>query len=291
MSNSANSDGRVVRLAGRAGYRADYRGLASSQVRAAREKLRMDHDGFAGYLSDAVGWPVMAGAVARWEDGATPPSDVYIAAAEAAQEVPGDVLALPLTAGAGRRAALVSAAAAALDHDSSEEVTPYADRGLIGREQWNAIIRGSREHLWLYGMAEHGYADDDDVPGIMEEAAARGCDVRVLLLDPGYAGIADVDAAEGKPPGTLAARIWASMAKFAEMRRRCGERMALRVYDTHPTVSVVRGDGAMLITPYLRYFAGNNSPTLGITAQSAPRMFSRYVRHFSSMWDLARECA
>ena len=67
--------------------------------------------------------------------------------------------------------------------------------------------------------------------------------------------------------------------------------MVLRAYDTHPTVSVVRGDDEMLITPYLRFSAGNNSPTFGITAQSAPRMWGRYARHFDSMWDLAEDCS
>jgi hypothetical protein len=271
MSAPASSGGIVTSIARRARYRPDYRGLASAQLLAAREELRMDHEEFAEYLSDAVGWPVFPASVSLWEQGkGTVPSDVYMAAGATAQDM--------------------TAAAAALHHDGSEEVAPYADRGLIGREQWNAIIRGSREHIWLYGMAEHGYADDDEVPGIMEAAAAAGCDVRVLLLDPAYPAIADIDAAEGKPSGTLVARISASVAKFAEMGQRCGGRMVLRAYDTHPTVSVVRGDDEMLITPYLRFSAGNNSPTLGITAAGAPGMFRRYSRHFGSMWDQAREC-
>ena len=69
----------------------------------------------------------------------------------------------------------------------------------------------------------------------------------------------------------------------------CSGRLGLRVYDTHPTVSVVRGDGEMLVTPYLRYFIGSNSPTIGLSEASAPKMFGRYARHFDHMWDLAKE--
>jgi DNA-binding transcriptional regulator YiaG len=272
MSRPASTEDTVVSLSARTRYRADFQGLASAQVRAAREKLDMDCEDFAGYLSGILGWPVMAGVVARWEDGeGTPPGDVVLAASTVTRDV--------------------QAAAAALGYDSSEGGRFYPSRGLIGRETWNGIIRGAREHLWLYGMAEHGYADDDQVPAIIEEAAAAGCEVRVLLLDPGYPGITDIDAAEGKPAGTLAARILASMASFAETRRRCGGRMGLRAYNIHPTISVVRGDGEMLVTPYMWSMAGNNSPTLEITAASKPEMFDRFARGFTSMWELARECA
>ena len=126
----------------------------------------MDHEDFAAYLASVLGWEVMPGYVARWENGeGTPPGDVVLAALTVAQDV--------------------QAAAAILGHDGSEAAKFYPSRGLIGREKWNAIVRGIGEHLWLYGMAEHGYAEDDEVPRIMEEAAAAGCDIRVLLLDPG----------------------------------------------------------------------------------------------------------
>jgi hypothetical protein len=277
----------VVSITRRPGYQADYRGLACAQVRAAREKLGLSIEEFADHLTDQLGWKVDAHVVSRWEQSAVPPGDVVLAAAVTAQGVPGDVLALPLTETAGRRAALMSAIAPALH--SGETVTPYADRGLVTREQWNGLIRGSVKHLWLYGMAEFGYATDDEVPAIVRAAAAAGCQVRVLLLSPDYADIADVDASEGSPPGTLEARIRAALARFREMRAACGGKLQLRVYDTHPTVSVVRGDGEMLVTPYLRYFIGSNSPTIGLSEGSAPKMFGRYARHFDHMWDLAKE--
>lgn len=268
MSKPASSGATVTSLARHPDYRPHFRALASGQVRAAREKMHLDHDGFAAYLTEMVGWGVMPGVVAKWEAGSgVPPGDVLLAATAAAQNGP------------------------SLDRDPAEGVATYAGRGLISRQQWNAIIRGSREHLWLYGMAELGYAEDDETPGIMAGAAAAGCAIRVLLLDPAHGGIPGIDAAEGSPAGTLTARISAAMARFTRMRQECGGGMEIRTYDAHPTVSVVRGDDKMLVTPYLRYFPGSNSPTLGITAASAPRMFGRYARHFESMWDLAREAA
>src|ERR1022692_2314122 len=52
------------------------------------------------------------------------------------------------------------------------------------------------------------------------------------------------------------------------------KRMQIRVYDGYPTVSVVRGDDRMLVTPYLRFFIGSNSPTFEFRSDQAPKMFT-----------------
>jgi hypothetical protein len=263
----------VVSIGSRGGYRPDYKGLASAYIRKARQKLDLDHEAFSAHMSNLVGWRITPAVEERWEQGANVPlGDVVLAA----QDISGDALA-------------VSPADSVGPASSDEVVTPYADRGLITRRQWNGLIDGSASYMWLYGMAEFGYAIDDEVPAIVQEAAGRGCQVRVLLLSPDYGGLADLDSSEGSPPGTLQARIRAALARFAEMREACSGAMELRTYDAHPTVSIVRGDDDMLVTPYLRFFMGSNSPTLGISARSAPKMFGRYVRHFDGMWKLAAD--
>lgn len=80
MSAPASTAGKVVSLAGHSSYRPNFRGLCAAHIRAARDKLRMDHAAFAGYLSSVVGWTVLAEAAARWEQGASaPPGDVALA--------------------------------------------------------------------------------------------------------------------------------------------------------------------------------------------------------------------
>ena len=86
MGSTANEAANVVHIGSRPDYRPDFRGLASAQVRAAREKLHLDHEHFAAYLGTLLGWTVMPTTVARWEDGAVPPGDVVLAAAVAADE-------------------------------------------------------------------------------------------------------------------------------------------------------------------------------------------------------------
>jgi transcriptional regulator with XRE-family HTH domain len=250
-------------------------------------KLGLSHDEFAEYLNEILGWQPSAATVSRWERGSTPPGDVVLAAAVISQDVPGDVLTLPLSHDAERRAALMSAIGPALD--SADVVKPYADRGLITRQQWNGLIEDAASELWLYGMAEFGYASDDEVPKILAAVTAKGCRVRVLLLNPAYPGSAIIDADEGSPAGTLAARTRAALAHFRQMQRACGEKMQIRIYDAHPTVSVVRGDDRMLVTPYLRFFVGSNSPTFELGSTGTARMFDRYERHFEDTWDRATD--
>ena len=73
------------------------------------------------------------------------------------------------------------------------------------------------------------------------------------------------------------------------MRGQCGPGMRIRVYHGHPTVSVVRGGDAMLVTPYMRFFIGSNSPTFEFRAREAPKMFTRYTRHFEATWTNAED--
>jgi hypothetical protein len=281
-------DGEVVSLAARAGYRPNLGALARGHVATARARTGLSLAAFAARLGPLLGWDTDGPTVRRWETTTTPPTDVTFAAMLLAQDAPGDVLSVPLSADAAPRAAVMSAIGSALELAGG--VRPYGDRAMVSRAEWNDIITGSADRLWLYGMAEFGYASDPAVPGILAEAAAAGADVRVLLLSPSYAGIPQIESDEGSPPGTLAARITASLHRFGEMQR-AEPGIRIRTYDAHPTLSVVRGDGEMLVTPYLRFFSGSASPTWRLDATTGGRMFARYERHFIDAWDRAAEGA
>lgn len=176
--------------------------------------------------------------------------------------------------------------------NSAEEVIrTYATRGLVSRRDWNNVVRSSRSALWLYGMAELGYASDDETPSILEEAAVAGCDIRILLLDPSFNGMARIDEQEGYPDGALSMRIRAALSKFRRIADSAGDRVRIRTYDSAPTVSLVRGDDRMMVTPYVRYLTGDNSPTIELQRNTRNGMFDRYVRHFESVWAHAKDFA
>jgi transcriptional regulator with XRE-family HTH domain len=245
-----------------------------------------------------------AAQVSRYERGVAPLTDIAVlrrfasalaitpeAFGLATAQTPGEELRPPRITGDEPRAGSAgqSGRDPTADLGSAESVKPYADRGLVTRQQWNSIIRRAVSELWLYGMAEFGYATDDDVPGILASATSRGCRVCILLLNPDSPGTAAIDSDEGHPPGTLATRTRAALARFSLMRQTCGKRMQIRVYDGYPTVSVVRGDDKMLVTPYLRFFIGSNSPTFEFRSDQAPKMFTRYARHFENTWNHAED--
>ncbi|MFI5913744.1 DUF5919 domain-containing protein [Dactylosporangium sp. NPDC051541] len=286
-----SSDHNVVDLRRHAAYKPDLASLARGQVAAARQKLGLDYDEFADVLAPLLGWSPSPEIVEGWETRAVPPGDVLLAVGLASQDGPHDVLPVALNSDADRMVGMLSTMMGDLERimGSPDVVRAYAMRGLIARPEWNNIIRNSRGHIWLYGMAEYGYALDDEVPEILAAAAKAGCDIRVLLLDPQYTGTGDIDADEGNPAGTLSPRIRAALTRFRQMSTRCEGRMHVRTYNAPPTVSIVRADGRMLVTPYLRFFVGSNSPTFELRESADGKMFGRYTRHFETMWDLAEE--
>lgn len=248
----------------------DFAELARKEITAARKALGHDAGAFAALLGEHLTWEPTAAAVRGWETTAVPPGDVVLAAQYLARIAAG--VDVPSYVGG-----------------DPDVVHAYGARRDIARPMWQDIIRDSTEHIWLAGLAEQGYANDIGVPGILERAAAGGCEIRVLLLDPDYPLIDGIDADEGSPPGTLAARIRGSLHRFQRMASRCAGRMHVRVAPTPPTVSFVRGDDQMLATPYVRYLTGGDSPTLLLEQSPGGQIFAQYEQHFNLVWNDSKE--
>jgi hypothetical protein len=151
-----------------------------------------------------------------------------------------------------------------------------------------------RPHRGLAGRVGRGarrgrYRPFGDVSQVRDEA----------LLPHHDAVQGELDASQGCGAGVTAGRGLALMA--AAVAGRGGTLRYTRARDLpvrpasrggaggYPTVSVVRGDDRMLVTPYLRFFIGSNSPTFEFRADQAPKMFIRYARHFENTWNLAED--
>ncbi len=248
----------------------DFADLARAELATARKALGHDASTFAALLGEHLTWEPTAAAVRGWETTAVPPGDAVLAAQYLARIATG--VDVPSYVGG-----------------DPDVVHAYPTRRHIARPEWQNIIRGCTEHVWLAGLAEQGYANDAGIPGILEQAAADGCDIRVLLLDPDYPLIGTIDADEGSPPGTLAARIRGSLYRFQRMAAKCDGRMQVRVSATPPTISIVRGDDQMLVTPYARFLTGGDSPTLLLEASPGGQIFSQYEAHFNLVWNDSKE--
>jgi hypothetical protein len=88
---AGGSNAAVVSIGTR---RPDYSGFACGQVAAARRALGLDHAGFAALIGGMLGWDVPPETAAAWEDDVTPPGDVVLACAVAAQGLPGPAVPL-----------------------------------------------------------------------------------------------------------------------------------------------------------------------------------------------------
>jgi transcriptional regulator with XRE-family HTH domain len=85
MRSLANAE--VISLAARRASPPDFRGVASSQFRGAREKLGVGQEEFAELLSDMTGWDVDPDLIGPWEQGrGIPTADVLLAARHLAGE-------------------------------------------------------------------------------------------------------------------------------------------------------------------------------------------------------------
>jgi hypothetical protein len=163
MGSTANEAANVVHIGSRPDYRPDFRGLASAQVRAAREKLHLDHEHFAAYLGRLLGWTVMPGTVARWEEGAVPPGDVLLAAAVGADDRYGLDPEAAMGVGSGPWIPLAD---------------PEAAQGplsgvWISRYRYISSSRGGREFTSEHYVVLIQYANNLQVRSLPDTAASR----------------------------------------------------------------------------------------------------------------------
>lgn len=170
-------------------------------------------------------------------------------------------------------------------------VAIHRDRTNISGAEWTNFISRAQRTIWLYGIAEHGFSEDLNVPPILTRVATRtDGDVRILLLDPDFDLPQAIDREQGGPGNGLPGRIATALTRFTKMKDSAGtDGLSIGLYRNYPQVSVVRADDRMLVTHYLRYQAGNTSMTLLIERRPGG-VFESYVEHFEGMWRAAKAC-
>lgn len=186
-------------------------------------------------------------------------------------------------------------------------VRVYRGRKGIPPEEWNEFVRRAHNHIWLYGMAEGGYARDPEIsgvdadgdrertPGILEERAQDGCEVKILLMDPEgpmAEKVGEEQSGIARWAG-VTTEIQQALRVFERLRCEAGkarhdtadeDRIQVRVHAEYPQVSIVRSDSEMLVTHYLRFRRGNECFTFRIR-DVANGVFASYAEHFRRMWN------
>jgi hypothetical protein len=165
----------------------------------------------------------------------------------------------------------------------------WRERRHIPNDMWNKFTADAQNEVWLFGIAELGFAQDPTFHRIVSEGTTRGCRYRFMILDPNSGAAEEIDFKEGGGQ-QVQGRIRRSLLQFEAMQRQnAGKRgtVEIRVYSDTPRVSIVRSDNELLVTPYMAYLEGKACFTLRV--QSVPTgTFAQYVHHFEETWKQAR---
>jgi hypothetical protein len=161
----------------------------------------------------------------------------------------------------------------------------WRERRHVPNDMWNTFTGAARSQVWLFGIAELGFAEDPTFRKLVAEGVSKGCNYRFLLLDPDSDAAATIDEREGGG-GQVQGRIRRALARFDEMQKSSKKKgkVELRVFSDMPQVSIVRADDELLVTPYLSYSPGGNSCFTFRVLNISSGIFAQYVRQFDETW-------
>ena len=164
----------------------------------------------------------------------------------------------------------------------------WQERRKIPNNFWNDFTKESRKEVWLLGVAEYGFANDEAFHQILSDGTTKGCNYRILLLDSSSPSSKYWD--DRDKSGLVPSKIRASteiFQKIIKQNKGKSGRIELRVYDDVPSLSIVRADGEMIITLYISSLNGDGSPTIRIQ-QTTKGLFPKYEKQFEQIWNSAK---
>ena len=269
-------DSNVVGIGSRLGYRPDMAALARAQVAAARERLGLTTEEFAAVLKPLLGWGPTPGVISNWEEDATPPGDVLIAASIVTQSAPfsadelegGDLLHQLL----GNRYADVEA----VFPSRSEFMSSMPPRTLLA-DATTIDAAGLSLNLLCQQYA------DQDLRALIENGATARC----LFLAPYGTAIAAREHEEGYPQGHLSALTEMNRQILLQrVRERLPEaardRLHVATYDETVRFNILLVNQEIgVVQPYLSTARGVESPTFLLRRQrQRPGLYAVFAQMF-----------
>jgi len=164
----------------------------------------------------------------------------------------------------------------------------WPERRRILNNMWNTFTAAAQSEVWLFGVAELGFAEDEDFHRIVSDGTARGCHYRFLLLDPSSDAAEEIDNKEGGVR-QVQGRIRSALRQFqAVQKQNAGKRgiIEIRLYASIPHVSIVRSDDELLLTQYMWPLVGNSCFTYHVQNVTGG-IFPQYAKYFETIWENA----
>ncbi len=165
----------------------------------------------------------------------------------------------------------------------------WRERENIQRPFWNEFTACAHSEVWLFGIAELGYATDTTFHRIVSDGIARNCRFRILLLDPTSTAAEILDQIEGGRKH-VQGRIQQALTLFLDIQRQnIGKpgTVEIRVTADVPHVNIVRSDSELLVTQYMPPLLGYNLFTFRVQ-KVVTGLFEQYETYFETMWGRAR---
>ena len=165
----------------------------------------------------------------------------------------------------------------------------WSQRRNVANSFWNEFIKPAHSEVWLFGIAELGYAEDQLFPSIIADGIARGCHYKILVLNPESPAAEELDRKEGG--GTqVQGRIIRALNMFQNIQKQNtskSETIQIRVSDDLPHINIVRADSELLVTQYMPPLRGYELFTIRVQNVKGG-LFEQYERYFKEIWSRAK---
>ena len=167
----------------------------------------------------------------------------------------------------------------------AELVTLYPHRAVVPKDLWTSLYAGASRHFDLVVYAGFWLSEDPLFFRLIREKAAAGVPVRLMLGDPGSAGVAQRGEDEGIGPA-MAGKIRNALANYASLFGLPG--VEFRLHSTTLYNSLYRADDDMLVNGHVYGVGAYLAPVLHLAQVPGGELFSTYAASIERIWESAR---
>ncbi|GII95771.1 helix-turn-helix domain-containing protein [Sinosporangium siamense] len=163
----------------------------------------------------------------------------------------------------------------------SEIVTIYPHRWIVVREVWERLFADASQDIGVLVYSGLFLADDAGLVRLLEEKAAAGVRVRILLGHPDCAEVERRGADEGVGD-SMAAQIRSALVFYRPLLGL--ENVEIRLHRTVLYNSIYRADDQLLVNTHVYGTRAGNAPVLHLRRVAGGTMVSTYLDSFEKVW-------
>jgi hypothetical protein len=161
----------------------------------------------------------------------------------------------------------------------------YPHRSVVPPDRWTGMVRGARSRVDVLAFSAFWLSEDRSFHRLLEEKAASGVTVRVLLGDPDCAEVEQRGEDEGIGEA-MASKVRNAIVNYGSLLTLEG--IGFRLHRTTLYNSLYRADEEMLVNTHVYGVGAYLAPVLHLHHVPGADLFMTYVESFERIWDGAR---